>query len=44
MLYEPFKRELSAGKGMGEMNQYDQFSLDYHWLLSDNVLSGKPFI
>ncbi|MGA2222473.1 MAG: methyltransferase domain-containing protein [Verrucomicrobiia bacterium] len=26
------------------MNQYDQFSLDYHWLYSDNILSGKPFI
>jgi len=26
------------------MNQYDQFSLDYHWLFSDNVLAGKPFL
>jgi 2-polyprenyl-3-methyl-5-hydroxy-6-metoxy-1,4-benzoquinol methylase len=27
-----------------KMNQYNQFSLDYHWLYSDNVLSGKPFL
>ena len=26
------------------MNQYDQFSLDYHWLYSDNVLAGKSFL
>ncbi len=24
--------------------QYDQFSLDYHWLFSDRVLSGEPFL
>ena len=28
----------------GSMNQYDQFSLDYHWLYSDNVLAGEPFL
>lgn len=26
------------------MNQYDQFSTDYHWLYSDGVLAGKPFL
>jgi SAM-dependent methyltransferase len=24
------------------MSQYDQFAVDYHWLYSDYVLSGKP--
>ena len=37
-------KQLSSCGGMAEMNQYDQFSFDYHWLLSDHVLSGKPFI
>lgn len=27
-----------------KMMQYDQFSLDYHWLYSDRVLSGEPFL
>jgi len=26
------------------MNQYDEFSADYHWLYSDGVLAGKPFL
>jgi SAM-dependent methyltransferase len=26
------------------MAQYDQFSSDYHWLYSDAVLSGEPFL
>ena len=25
------------------MQQYDQFSSDYHWLYSDEVLAGKHF-
>ena len=27
-----------------KMNQYDQFSLDYHWLYSDSVLAGKSVL
>ena len=26
------------------MTQCDQFSLDYHWLYSDRVLSREPFL
>jgi len=26
----------------GEMSQYDEFAVDYHWLYSDYVSSGKP--
>jgi hypothetical protein len=36
----PYPKTMESRK----MNQYDQFSLDYHWLYSDNVLSGKPFL
>jgi 2-polyprenyl-3-methyl-5-hydroxy-6-metoxy-1,4-benzoquinol methylase len=31
-------------KGDAEMNQYDQFTLDYHWLYSDHVLAGTSFV
>ena len=26
------------------MSQYDEFAVNYHWLYSDYVSSGKPYL
>jgi len=42
----PFEPELSAEKTMNAAttDEYDAFASDYHWLYSDRVLSGAPFV